>query len=514
MRQSISSSRDVERRRHVGRRVGAVVVRGGGEHRPLQLEGDLPEDLLLGVEVAVERPVRRAGALHDVGHVGVEVALLGEHLGRRPARAGPACAVRAACSGCRPSAHRPPGSVDLPPGSVIGGHVAGRARRRCVRPAVIRPWRCRVHEIGLLAQPARQLDAAVVGDRPSCRRRCRRRGRRRARRRRRGPGGAAARPRCAPIRAARRGVVLDDVGQLAAPAPTPSPARRRRRRRPAASATSSAGVSGADAHDDAATPGGSAARSDSLRSPLRSRARRRTARPTTAGTTRRRRPPSPVRPTERDEAQDVVRTRRSWRPGRRTSASTRRTAGAARWPRGVAVDVGVADLDAVEPAVDLPLVEAVQAAGQAVGDAVLQLDGVVQVVGPHHAEHRPEALGLVEPRPGPHAEAHAGCPQPAGVVERPRARRATTRRGRARASARAQRARRRGDQRADHRGQVGRRADAQAAHGVGEPVAERRRRRTAAPRRWPGWPPSTSARRARTPSGRGRAAPGRRRRSG
>ena len=38
------------------------------------------------------------------------------------------------------------------------------------------------------------------------------------------------------------------------------------------------------------------------------------------------------------------------------------------------------------------------------GVRVLQLDRMVEIVGPHHAEHRTEALGEVEPRTGPHAE--------------------------------------------------------------------------------------------------------------
>ncbi len=80
----------------------------------------------------------------------------------------------------------------------------------------------------------------------------------------------------------------------------------------------------------------------------------------------------------------------------------------------VPVDVGVADLDPAQPAIDLVLVERVDPAGEPERRRVLQLDRVVEVVGAHHAEHRAEALGLVEPRPRPHAEAHARRPQPAG----------------------------------------------------------------------------------------------------
>ena len=46
------------------------------------------------------------------------------------------------------------------------------------------------------------------------------------------------------------------------------------------------------------------------------------------------------------------------------------------------------------------------------GVRVLQRDRVVEVVGAHHAEHRSEALGAVEPRARLHADAHARRPQP------------------------------------------------------------------------------------------------------
>ena len=50
-------------------------------------------------------------------------------------------------------------------------------------------------------------------------------------------------------------------------------------------------------------------------------------------------------------------------------------------------------------------------AGEAVVGAVLQADGVVEIGGPHHAEHGAEALGAVEPRTGRHADPHARRPQ-------------------------------------------------------------------------------------------------------
>ena len=53
-------------------------------------------------------------------------------------------------------------------------------------------------------------------------------------------------------------------------------------------------------------------------------------------------------------------------------------------------------------------------------------------------------------------------------------------------------------------GQVGGRADPEAAHRVGAGAPGSAGRRTPRPRRWRGWPPSTSGRRDRTPSARGR----------
>ena len=63
-----------------------------------------------------------------------------------------------------------------------------------------------------------------------------------------------------------------------------------------------------------------------------------------------------------------------------------------------AVDVGVADLDPLEPAVDLGGVEGVEAAGQPEVGGVLELDGVIEVAARMHPEHGAEALGAVEPR--------------------------------------------------------------------------------------------------------------------
>ena len=86
-------------------------------------------------------------------------------------------------------------------------------------------------------------------------------------------------------------------------------------------------------------------------------------------------------------------------------------------PGDVPVDVGVAHLDPIQPPVDLVRIEALDAAREPIGHVVLQVDRVLEVVGPHHAEDRPEALGLVEPRPVADAEANAGTPGGAAGVE-------------------------------------------------------------------------------------------------
>ena len=93
-------------------------------HLALQVEGDLAEDRLLGVEVAVEGAVGGAGPLGDVGHVGGEELLLGEHLGGRLHERGP----RALTAPGRAARHRA--------GSWRDHHGPG-----------MRPWRWSVHEI-------------------------------------------------------------------------------------------------------------------------------------------------------------------------------------------------------------------------------------------------------------------------------------------------------------------------------------------------------------------------------
>ena len=81
------------------------------------------------------------------------------------------------------------------------------------------------------------------------------------------------------------------------------------------------------------------------------------------------------------------------------------------------VDVGVANLDPFEPVVDLRRVECVDAAGEAVVDGVLEVDGGVEVGSGHQAEHGAEALGVVEGRTGRHAGLDARGPATTLVVE-------------------------------------------------------------------------------------------------
>ena len=216
MRHSSSSSRRVERRR-----LGAGRRRPCWRHLALQVEGDLAEDRLLGVEVAVEGAVGGAGPLGDVGHVGGEELLLGEHLRPPPRRARPGSADRA-------------GSSASPTVSVMADHAW---------PGM-RPWRWSVHEIACsrsqhgsstrpswvtgvrsTAMPASWQAASTASSTAT------------SSRRRAAPDVAEA--------GGQRGVVLGWLGDD----------HRTRRRRSAAArseARSSAAVSGAGAHDDRA----------------------------------------------------------------------------------------------------------------------------------------------------------------------------------------------------------------------------------------------------------------------
>ncbi len=102
---------------------------------------------------------------------------------------------------------------------------------------------------------------------------------------------------------------------------------------------------------------------------------------------------------------------------------------------------------------------------------------MVEVVGAHQTQHRPEALGAMEPRTRPHAEADARRPTRLGGsprrVELPRFDQPGLAVVEPREPAE-ELVGRWGDQRADHRGGVRRGADAQAGHGIAQAPLELR----------------------------------------
>ena len=69
-------------------------------------------------------------------------------------------------------------------------------------------------------------------------------------------------------------------------------------------------------------------------------------------------------------------------------------------PGNTPVDVGITDLDVVNPPVDLVRVEGVQTTGEPVARGVLPFGSFLQGGGVHDAEHWPEALVCVVPRSG------------------------------------------------------------------------------------------------------------------
>ena len=82
-----------------------------------------------------------------------------------------------------------------------------------------------------------------------------------------------------------------------------------------------------------------------------------------------------------------------------------------------AVDVGVADLDFVEPGAHLFGIEGVDAAGETEVHRVLELDGFVEVTGVHESEHGSEHLGEVEEGPRLDAVLDSRTPQATRVIE-------------------------------------------------------------------------------------------------
>src|SRR5205807_10084683 len=72
------------------------------------------------------------------------------------------------------------------------------------------------------------------------------------------------------------------------------------------------------------------------------------------------------------------------------------------------VDVEVACLDPVDPAGDLAIVEALDPAREAVRRPIGEFDGLVQILGAHEPEHRPEAFRHVEEGAGTNAKLDSG----------------------------------------------------------------------------------------------------------
>src|SRR5262249_50715400 len=79
--------------------------------------------------------------------------------------------------------------------------------------------------------------------------------------------------------------------------------------------------------------------------------------------------------------------------------------------RDGAVDVEVARLDAVGPAGDLTIVEALDPGREAVRCSVGEVDRLVQILRAHETEHGAEAFGDVKERAGADAELDSGRPE-------------------------------------------------------------------------------------------------------
>ena len=86
-------------------------------------------------------------------------------------------------------------------------------------------------------------------------------------------------------------------------------------------------------------------------------------------------------------------------------------------PGDTAVDVGVADLNLLQPLADLVGLQGVDAAGEAELHLILVLNGLVEVLGLHQPQHRSEDLSEVEEAAGLDPGLDAGAPEFAGVVE-------------------------------------------------------------------------------------------------
>ena len=80
-------------------------------------------------------------------------------------------------------------------------------------------------------------------------------------------------------------------------------------------------------------------------------------------------------------------------------------------PCRAAVDIEIAGADAPFPQLDLPLVEAVDRAGEPVAGGVDQRDRLGEPLEAHHAENGAEKFGTVGGAPRCHAIFHAGGPE-------------------------------------------------------------------------------------------------------
>ena len=138
----------------------------------------------------------------------------------------------------------------------------------------------------------------------------------------------------------------------------------------------------------------------------------------------------------------------------------------------MAIDVGIADLNPIKPALDLGRVKRLYAAGEPVLDLVLPGDRRVEVGSAHEPEHRSEALVQVEPRTGPDPGADTRRPDVTSLVDAQRLHEPVLARfqhGQAPQQFFAGGL----DQRAHHGGRVEGIADPQAPHRIGEPRLER-----------------------------------------
>src|SRR5262249_20630332 len=89
-------------------------------------------------------------------------------------------------------------------------------------------------------------------------------------------------------------------------------------------------------------------------------------------------------------------------------------------PRDRAIDVEVAGFHPVDPARDLAIVQCLDPAGQSERRGVGEIDRVLEVGCPHHAQHGAEALRAVKEAAWAHAHLDAGRPELSVVARGPR----------------------------------------------------------------------------------------------